>query len=282
MAIITLGNPSAELSGKNVLTEEGTHTITGPLTFDRDPSAPFIVSASSAVVTNLNADMVDGIHAADLGGADNTGTVTVSGAWTFSTNPTFNADAIPETAIADGAVLARVASTEAITGDWTKKAGTSSSSLRWGGTLKAASLSVGNVGTGEDTLLTYTIPANVLATDYDSITFEIAGVLAGNTNGKVVKIKYGGTTLVTSTSMNSAGHTTFRAYGTILRTGSNAQNIFGEFTYYAGIWAGANAIIGTAAINTAATADFVVTGEATSNDDIILKSYRLIYHPASA
>jgi hypothetical protein len=37
-------------------------TITAAWTFDRDPSAPFIVSSGSAVVTNLDADLLDGQH----------------------------------------------------------------------------------------------------------------------------------------------------------------------------------------------------------------------------
>lgn len=38
------------------------YTQTGLITFDRDPSAPFAVTASSAVVTNLDADLLDGQH----------------------------------------------------------------------------------------------------------------------------------------------------------------------------------------------------------------------------
>lgn len=41
-----------------------TETITGAWTFDRDPSAPFVVTASSAVVTNLDSDYLDGQHGA--------------------------------------------------------------------------------------------------------------------------------------------------------------------------------------------------------------------------
>lgn len=36
---------------------------TGLITFNRDPSAPFAVTSSSAVVTNLDADLLDGLHA---------------------------------------------------------------------------------------------------------------------------------------------------------------------------------------------------------------------------
>jgi hypothetical protein len=44
-------------------------TITGLWTFDRDPAAPFSVTAGSAVVTNLNADLLDGQHASAFAGA---------------------------------------------------------------------------------------------------------------------------------------------------------------------------------------------------------------------
>lgn len=45
----------------NVLKEELAYTITGLHTYDRDPAAPFAVSAGSAKVTNLDADQVDGV-----------------------------------------------------------------------------------------------------------------------------------------------------------------------------------------------------------------------------
>lgn len=64
MANVTVLNTSSNLSGATLVTRENAYTVTGLWTFDRDPSAPFAVSASSAVVTNLDADKVDGIHAA--------------------------------------------------------------------------------------------------------------------------------------------------------------------------------------------------------------------------
>jgi hypothetical protein len=59
-------NSSANLSGKTLIAAENADTITGLKTFDRDPSAPFAVTASSAVVTNLDADKVDGKHSTAL------------------------------------------------------------------------------------------------------------------------------------------------------------------------------------------------------------------------
>lgn len=66
MADITLLNTASDLLSKTLLTKENAYTITGLHTFDRDPSAPFAVSASSAVVPNLDADKLDGIEAAAM------------------------------------------------------------------------------------------------------------------------------------------------------------------------------------------------------------------------
>lgn len=58
---VTVSNPTSNLSGKEVVLTAGTHTVTGAWTFDRDPSAPFAVTAGSAKVTNLDADKLDGL-----------------------------------------------------------------------------------------------------------------------------------------------------------------------------------------------------------------------------
>lgn len=67
MSTVSVTNTTTSLSGAELLTKAGTHTVTGPITFDRDPSAPFAVSANSAVVTNLDADKIDGLDSTALG-----------------------------------------------------------------------------------------------------------------------------------------------------------------------------------------------------------------------
>lgn len=57
---IASGGSSSSVNGAT------SYTQTGLITFDRDPSAPFAVTASSAVVPNLDADKVDGEHASTL------------------------------------------------------------------------------------------------------------------------------------------------------------------------------------------------------------------------
>ena len=82
MADTVLLNTTAQLSGKTVTTAEGDYTITGAHTWDRDPSAPFAVTSGSAVVTNLDADKVDGYEGSALAVLAEAETIT--GLWTFN------------------------------------------------------------------------------------------------------------------------------------------------------------------------------------------------------
>jgi hypothetical protein len=76
-------------SGGSVSFPATSITITGAWTFDRDPLAPFSVSSGSAVVTNLDADKLDGKDESAF--AEIAASETISGTWTFSTKPNINA-----------------------------------------------------------------------------------------------------------------------------------------------------------------------------------------------
>lgn len=90
MANITILNTSSNLSSKTLLAAENSNTITGLLTFDRDPSAPFAVTASSANVPNLDADKLDGLDstAFPLLSAVNAFTAAGVHTWTGTVNGT--------------------------------------------------------------------------------------------------------------------------------------------------------------------------------------------------
>ena len=59
MATVSVLNADSGLSGKTLLTLEGDFSITGLHTYSRSPSAPFAVTASSAMVTNLDAQKLN-------------------------------------------------------------------------------------------------------------------------------------------------------------------------------------------------------------------------------
>lgn len=85
MANVTVANTSANVSGKTLITAENSYTVSGLYTFSRSPSAPFAVAASSANVTNLDADLCDGEHGSAFHAAANiTGTTLASNVVTSS------------------------------------------------------------------------------------------------------------------------------------------------------------------------------------------------------
>ncbi len=88
MANVTVANTTANLSGKTIVLAERDTTITGLETFDRDPSAPFAVTASSAVVANLDADKLDGVEGSGYVNKTVDAIWTpYTPAWTASVNP---------------------------------------------------------------------------------------------------------------------------------------------------------------------------------------------------
>lgn len=94
MANVTVANTSANVSGKTLLTAENSYTVAGLYTFSRSPSAPFAVQASSANVTNLDADLLDGEHATAIHAAANiTGSHTLPDGVLSTNVPLLNATA---------------------------------------------------------------------------------------------------------------------------------------------------------------------------------------------
>ena len=77
---IQVANSATQLDGKTLVTVEDFQEVTGQKTFARAPSAPFEVETGSAVVTNLDADKLDGEHGADYHNASLLATGTVPGA----------------------------------------------------------------------------------------------------------------------------------------------------------------------------------------------------------
>jgi len=122
---------------------------------------------------------------------------------------------------------------------WLKSTTTSTSSastnqpyitpLSIGGTLKVDTTTTGNVGGGEDTLITYTIPAGQLAVNGDRIKFDVWGSTAANANTKDIKVYYGSTVIYDSTAIVLNG-ISWRCHGTIVRTGAATQTATAEFT----------------------------------------------------
>lgn len=149
-----------------------------------------------------------------------------------------------------------------------------------GGTLKSDITAVGNVTTGVDDLISYSVPASTLGTNGDSITFEAAIQFAANANSKEVICSFGGTTLIDTTAqIQSGGDMTIR--GTIVRTGATTQIATTTFSNTA-----VTPLFATGASKYSAPAETLsgavtlkCTGEGVASDDISQKFLRVEWKP---
>lgn len=70
MANVDVNNSDVDLEGSTIVLAEKAVSISALHTFDRSGSAPFAVGAGAAVVTNLDADKIDGVQGAVLARTD--------------------------------------------------------------------------------------------------------------------------------------------------------------------------------------------------------------------
>jgi hypothetical protein len=137
---------------------------------------------------------------------------------------------------------------------------------------------VGNVGAGEDNLMTYALAAGLLGTDGWGVEIIAGFSLAANGNNKAIKLYFGATAIGTIPSAGYSGlGVAMRAV--VIRTGATAQVAITQ----SGLAATNGAISDfTAPAETLANAITIkATGEATSNDDISQKLMlvRLLHTP---
>lgn len=153
-----------------------------------------------------------------------------------------------------------------VSGDYSLNA-TNTSGYYWIPSLKNLYKTGAAVGNGadltEDTLATYTVPANTLAADGDILHIRAGGTLAASTDSKTVKIKWGGVTLATLGPYTAVGNVAWSADVRVIRTGSAAESFIAMMT--AQNSTAFTAASNTTTVNTTVTNDVVVTGQNTTN-----------------
>jgi hypothetical protein len=127
--------------------------------------------------------------------------------------------------------------------------------------------SVGNVGTGEDDLITYALPANSLSAAAKGVRITATGTGANNANAKTLKVYFGSATLATlSLTANQAN--TWKVVADVFSTGTDTQDYNVE-VFQDGTVEQHSFAVGTATQDDGAAITIKCTGEATSNDDIV-------------
>lgn len=151
----------------------------------------------------------------------------------------------------------------------TVRAGSTSNDLNIGGTLTFNTTPVGNVGAGEDTLITYAMEANTLNTDGNYLEISAWGITAANANNKEIKLKIGTTTLL-ATGAVAANNASWFINARIIRTGAATQQVIASILSDNALIVD-SATYTDAAENLAAALNLFCTGEGVADDDIIQK-----------
>lgn len=165
------------------------------------------------------------------------------------------------------------------------KAGLSAGTIaKVGGIIHNAFAAVGNVGTGEDTLLSFPLPANTLSADGMSVRLTAYITFAANANNKTLKVKFGATTGYDSTALAINNAAAFvRVVMDITRTGAATQMLDITITPD-------NSIIGTlvsreihttSAETLSGSVNIIITGEATTTNDIVKSSSQILFFPTA-
>lgn len=113
-----------------------------------------------------------------------------------------------------------------------------------GGTLKSDTTTTGNVGGGEDNLISYSVPASALSVNGQSLEFDVWGSFAANVNTKEVIVYFGATKVADSGAggliLNGVA---WRVHGKVIRTGATTQTATAELTVGGTLLSGVNGSI---------------------------------------
>lgn len=125
---------------------------------------------------------------------------------------------------------------------------------------------VGNVGAGEDDLITETIAAGALDRDLMAVRIKAWGQTGANANAKTVKL-YWGSTVILSTGAIAANAKDWHLEATVLRVSSTLAEAAAHGQFNGAVVQADYQVVGGQDFTVAITVK--CTGEATSNDDII-------------
>lgn len=161
------------------------------------------------------------------------------------------------------------------TGRVGKQIGSSTSYANVGGTANVNTTAVGNITTGEDDLITYSLPANALAANNDYIEIDAFGTFAATAAAKNVKL-YFGSTVISTTGAIAVNNGTWWLKAKVIRTDATAQISIASATTDNAL------LVSTVAYSTPAetlsgAVTIKCTGEATNTDDIIQKGLIVKY-----
>lgn len=140
--------------------------------------------------------------------------------------------------------------------------------------LNVQSTTVGNVGTGDDALHTYAIPAGTLGNNGESLSMVSAGTFATSANNKRLRVKLGTTTIFDSGALaiTTASDWTLRVE--IIRVSNTSQkNTITLITSSTTLVASTD--YSTSSETLSSGLNLVVSGEATADNDVVEELFKV-------
>lgn len=154
------------------------------------------------------------------------------------------------------------------------KEGTGATTGALGGAINVNTTAVGNVGAGEDNLMTYAVGANTLSANGRGLRIRASGTLANNATAKTLKFHFGATaiTLIPAATVNIANHV-WHSDVTVIRTAAAVEYMEGYAIAGLGNGSGGSLSyqVSTAAPAEDTTAEITLkyTGEGGADNDIV-------------
>jgi hypothetical protein len=302
MANVSVLNTDANLSGKTIAVVENAHTVSGLWTFSRGASAPLAVVSGAALVTNLDADLLDGQHGTyyrDVGNM-NAGTLAIARGGTNSATALNSSRIMISTAgaIVEAAALTNgqllIGSTGAAPAAAALTAGTGITVTNGAGTITVANsgssvlnrdvevfvVNGDGEGTTETTVYSFQIDANTLSTN-KMLRLRATGDALNNAGAaRTIRLraKYGATTIFDSTALSFGASATRNGWTFDLtltgRNATNAQAAGGAWAVDSGSGAGSSAGVATTVTGGAGIYAFAahtaVAEDSTTNLNLVL------------
>lgn len=133
-------------------------------------------------------------------------------------------------------------------------------------TLQVDVAAVGNINTGTDDLISYTMPANVLATNNKTLRIRAWGTTANNVNTKQLTLNWGSQVIV-NTALTTSLAGLWETEAIVTRTGGNTQDVVARTLQGATLIFDQELTSGTQTD----TAQIIIkmTGTATTTNDIV-------------
>lgn len=131
---------------------------------------------------------------------------------------------------------------------------------------------VANVGTGEDDLMTYTLPGGTLTANGDSLVITAHGTFGAGSAQKDLKFYFGGTSVTINSGTSSVTQWVARIY--INRVDATNQHVFGLFSLGPTLNTD-DGFITTATETLASDVAIKFTGESTTSNNVIQYSMKI-------